>query len=825
MTIPVTCEFCDKRGLPILLVRDAIAPAGGGAPLAPALPIELSAKAAHYTKRLLRSGYVNVFDEARRRWEAYFVTKDGYLFKLLETPGVITPTPKKPFNCPDEGHRAVASCITVPDPRNASKVWVGFSEVRWTDSVKKANESAAYRKRHMTEIDIKAVLQDHQSPHQPISLVEATVAEFSMAAGLAKANFSWSPSQFQSRQGRAERLKQECEAMRPGRGIIVTLSDPAGIAQELAILMKRNEDLFINNNPENKRNLAASGAIEQIEEAVRKQAEGTEIAAADYLGDQHAETNSFGQLFSSSVQAQTNKVRNVTETNLRHASDDAWKKYSAKFDDKARMAWHEPFSQKLNAFDATYIAPLALSHVAWMKSKTMTDYFQCNFDPKHAESGLVYTSAITHCLTSTQDKHACADLYSEWLKGDVADPDNLLLRAMTLNQDLVAEEIKAAITVSADARQIPWDNIFAAYSAAVERVGEAPHDVMARLVVQIAGPIARTLNRVVDGGYGLRGAMMAIGLVSGHPVVVCDVVGSKREFRAHLIRQLLQASGQAVSEKRLDQAVSAELARQRIRGVDLSGTHRTRWVIVADKEMIARMPPGLKPQARAEWVARSIKTVDALESLHLNRWRAVINENFRGGLVTAILQVFCLSKLFSDAEKSLAHDKRDANGRMYASLGAIAATTSETIGKALFGNAAPGLRFGQGLALNAGTICLRTGVAIGVCAGLFVACLDGVKAYEAKQENQFGLAWLYAGSTVIGLGLTLAMLYAFSLGALAIPIIGLLIVLSIGIGILIDQLKNNPIQEWLERCPWGILKAQRYTSYDVQQAQLVNALR
>lgn len=825
MTTAVTCEFCDKRGLPLLLVRDAIAPAGGGAPLAPALPIELNAKAAHYTKRLLRSGYVNVFDEARRRWEAYFVTKDGYLFKLLETPGVITPIPKKPFNCPDDGHRAIASCITVSDPKNASKVWVGFSEVRWTDSVRKANESAAYRSLHMKEINIKAVLQGHQSPYQSISLLDATVAEYSMAAELAKANFSWSPFRFQSRQGRADRLKQEFEAMRPRQGIIVTLFDPAGIAQELAILMKRNEDLFIDNNPENKRNLAASGAIEQIEKVVRKQAEDTEIAAADYLGDQHAETTPFGELFSSSMHAQTKKIRNVTEANLRRTSDDAWKKYTEKFDNKARLAWHGPFSQKLNAFDATYIAPLANSHVEWMKSKAMADYFQCNFDPRHAESGLVYTSVITNCLTSTQDKLACADLYSEWLKGDIADTSNLLLRAMTLNQDIVAEKIEAAITTSADARQIPWDNIFDAYSAAVERLGRAPQDVTARLAVQIAGPIARTLNKVVDGSRGFRGALMAIGLVSGHPVVVCDVIGSKQQFRAHLIRQLIQASGQAVSEKRLQRAVSAELARQRIHGVDLSGSNQTRWLIVADKEMIARMPPGLKPQARADWLARSITTVDALESLNLNRWRSVINENFRGGVITAILQAFCLSKLFSDAEKSLSHDKIDAHGRMYASLGAIAATTSETIGKALLGNAAPGLRFGQGLVLNTGTICLRTGVAIGVCAGLFVACLDGVKAYEAKEEKQFGLAWLYAGSTVVGLGLTLAMLYAFSLGALAIPIIGLLIVLSIGIGILIDQIKDNPVQEWLERCPWGVLKTQRYTSFDVQQAQLANALK
>lgn len=825
MTFTKTCEFCDKRGLPLLLVRDAIAPADGGAPLAAALPIEIDATAAHYTKRLLRAGYVNVFDEARRRWETYFVTPEGYFFKLLDMPGVAAAVPQKPFNCPDERHRAVASCITVPDPRNASKIWIGFSDAQWTDTVRKANEDPVYRKRHMREIDVKAILHGNQSFHPPIAQVDATVAEYAMSTSLAKANFSWSPFKFQSRHGQADLLKKECDAMRPDRGIIVTLSDPSGIAQELAFLMKRNADLFIEANPANKRNLAASGAIDQIEAVIRKQAEDNEIAAAQYLADEQTKANPLGQWLSSSARAQTDKLRNVNEANLNQASDSAWKRYTDKFDDTARKNWHGPFNQKLKAFDATFIAPLAPAHVAWMKSKAMSDYFRCNFDPQHAESGVVYTEAVTRCVISTQDKKACADLYDEWLKGDITDPSNLLLRAMVLNQNLSADEIDSATTVSADLRQIPWDSIFGAHAKSVERLGVAPQDVAARLVVQFAGSLARMLTKVMEGSPGFRPAIMAMSLISGHPVVICDIVGSKKQFREHLIRQLLQASGQTVSEKHLQRAVNAELARQQIRGANVSGSTQTRWLIVADKKMIARMPPGLRPQARADWLARSITTVEELEALSLNRWRSVISEDLRGGLITAILQAICLTKVAGDADKSLSHEKRDANGRLYAAVGAIFATTSETIGKALLRGTAPGLRFGQGLALNAGTVILRVGEAGSICAGLFIAYLDGAKAHQAAEEKQFGLAWLYAGSTVAGLGLTLSMLFAASLGALAIPIIGILIVLLIGLGAVIDHVKDNPIQDWLERCPWGILKAERYASFDVQQAQLANALK
>jgi hypothetical protein len=64
-----------------------------------------------------------------------------------------------------------------------------------------------------------------------------------------------------------------------------------------------------------------------------------------------------------------------------------------------------------------------------------------------------------------------------------------------------------------------------------------------------------------------------------------------------------------------------------------------------------------------------------------------------------------------------------------------------------------------------------------------------------------------------------------NLGAAALPIIGILILLLIGISILIEYVKDNPVQDWLERCPWGVLTAQRYPDLTTEQAQLMNALK
>ena len=83
------CEFCDKSGLPILPVRYAIASVEAGAPKTTVPQVPLGDKAAHYTRRLVRTGYVYLYDLARDTWECYFATTEGYFFKIEVKPGVI----------------------------------------------------------------------------------------------------------------------------------------------------------------------------------------------------------------------------------------------------------------------------------------------------------------------------------------------------------------------------------------------------------------------------------------------------------------------------------------------------------------------------------------------------------------------------------------------------------------------------------------------------------------------------------------------------------------------------------------------------------------
>ena len=772
-----------------------------------------------------------MYDEARKRWEEYFITADGYLFKLMQTPGIVPFVPPKPFSCPDQSHRALASCITITDPKNASTVWLGFSDVCWTEAVRKAHENPAHRKLHMIAIDVKAALANDTSQQgRPITQLTAMVAEYAMSLKDGRLKFDWNPIQFNGRYGQAEQLTKEFHVIRPGRGLIITLPDPAGIVQELAMLMKRNMDLLLN-QPDNKRKLAASTAIEQLEDTIRSQAERSEDNAAKEMAAAQMAQNPLGNWLSESTRKRTEEMGTVTRSELQRASDQAWGKYSVKFSNKDRQLWRKKFEDDLKSQDAKYIAPLATAHVQWMTSQVMTNYFNLNYDVHNAESGAVYCRVVTNCITSTQDKQACANLYNKWLDGDVTDTKNILLRAMTLNQKVISDSIAKAIPinleVSISPRQLPWDNVFAVYTNAVARLSESILNAPALLITQIIGPLAKLLSKPLDARRGIRHAVMAMGLIAKQPVVICRLTGTREQFKKYLVRQLYDASNQPVTKSDLRKAVAIEMQREQLRGVMQTGHTTGEWLLLADEDSIKGMPRGLSPEQRAEYLAKSIKSFDEIDNMNLGRWRKVINSDVRFGVITAVIQTIILTKLYEDEAKSLENEHFDATYRVYAGFAAVSATTAEALGKALAANAQLGMRYGQGLASVSSRILMRAGSTAGIITGLFVALLDGVKSYKSFKENQRGLAWLYFASAVIGVVLTVTIVFSAGIaavvGSLIIPIIGLLVLMAIGIGILIEYVKDNPVQDWLERCPWGISK-ERYLNEKIEQDQLLKAI-
>src|SRR5690625_1272933 len=123
--------------------------------------INLPMASAKYSGRVLRAGFLYVFNEVRGEWKGYEVTESGQLYKFMKifspevetlderssriAPSVVTPE----FGCNCSDSEFTSRCITIPDAKNAGKVWIGFSDTAWTLDVLKAHKYEATRKKHM----------------------------------------------------------------------------------------------------------------------------------------------------------------------------------------------------------------------------------------------------------------------------------------------------------------------------------------------------------------------------------------------------------------------------------------------------------------------------------------------------------------------------------------------------------------------------------------------------------------------------------------------------------------------------------------------------
>lgn len=129
------CETCAKEGLPLLLTRYALMPKETGAPALagqlqdPDLAKVPLGQGAHYGLRLLRSGYVYVYDEARKHFDEYFVTADGFMSKMPPRVWALKQQhkPATEFSCARNGAAPLANVITIRNPKHATKVWIAFS--------------------------------------------------------------------------------------------------------------------------------------------------------------------------------------------------------------------------------------------------------------------------------------------------------------------------------------------------------------------------------------------------------------------------------------------------------------------------------------------------------------------------------------------------------------------------------------------------------------------------------------------------------------------------------------------------------------------------
>ncbi|WP_342594783.1 T6SS effector BTH_I2691 family protein [Salinicola lusitanus] len=273
-----SCQFCERKGLPILPVRYAVCQRNdrngdipeletsriqeftdilldkslvGGEEQARSVPDEVRAELTQstgnqvnkYILRQLRQGYLYFYDQDNtdgNYWYAYAITSDGkyYQFPVLQPPAL--DDIKFPDSCKNKpGDVLDASIVTLPFPEKSGTLYYAFSEHPWPNAhIRMIGSDEAWRQDHMQQVNIPAwVGGQRQSCAFGIDELEK-VAEYSAAAESLDEQF-WSsgptrplyePDELRNAmQRRLDHAGSEYQ----GKGLILAVKDEIGIIDEL----------------------------------------------------------------------------------------------------------------------------------------------------------------------------------------------------------------------------------------------------------------------------------------------------------------------------------------------------------------------------------------------------------------------------------------------------------------------------------------------------------------------------------------------------------------------------------------------------------------
>ena len=819
------CETCQKEGLPLLLTRYAVFPNEAGAPHLSGQLDDATLKSitlgknAHYGLRLLRSGYVYVHDEARKLWDEYFVTADGFLTKLPPRPKQGTrPAPATEFACARNGAAPLAGVITVRNPKHATNIWIGFSNVEWTDATIEKHKDAAYRQKHMRKIVVKNGKVSPQPNTAALEQVDSLVPEFKLEDATVRKHIEPSgPFQFNSRVPSAERFKEAVKKATPeGGAAIVALDDPVGLAMEIAALMEARKLVFTNEESEAKPRFAAS-TISGLELAIKEQAMLNEIISGEELAEDMVNDLGPAAVIPSN-QKHIERVRNPTAADLQTAADKAWKQYThdhsgkLRFDAAAAQNWLKTYNDRLRKHDAENVAPLAKAHVAWMKHNCMANHMTCNYDDADRESGVAYTKTFVDLLLHTTDKQPSYELYLSWLNSGEFTADNLVMRALGFNQKELIEKIDKAAAPAVDLRAFPTDAVASAVAAFMEKMPSAANTLLANLLAGLSGPALKYWDDFNAGKVGTKAAA-AMAAVTGKQFVRLPINGNKGQLIQAYVRQLYSLDPTLKlksNANQLQKAVAAKVRLLEIEGVPMQAKSKLGWYVLLDREVVAgATSKNLAGQALADELANAIRTPQDLLKIDLARAAKVRGGLYAGATVlTGILMVWNYTKLLSDVENGMSHEKTEAIAKLMAGRVAIGGFVAEQLGNGLEKLGETRLRNMMG---RVGAYVPRAlqvlGRFAGFGVGMFLGLWDIGKGFEEDKKGNTGLSNAYFVSGAAGIFVAGAM-FAVAMGWILLGPIGWIVV-AIGVLIwllatlFIETNKDNSLQEWLSRCHFG----------------------
>ncbi len=823
------CKFCIRHGLLILPVRPAVVAKDDRLPPLPAsieVPAEAKGETA-WTGRLLREGYLYIWTESGNRWINYFATSGGYYYPLPENgdvpPDISSGKVKPCITQPAE--LASASLITLPVKPAGMKnglFWFAWSEVEWTDAVRKKHEDAGYRSQYMQRFDMDTWIKSGQADQVlPLVQLSETVAEYSSKAGSSKVK-EWSIASWKVvKPLEGVNLLQAANKLYANKGAMILLQDPAAVLQDLSTLINYELQKEIYEKPAYQRELVLSSAITGLKTSLIRQFE------RDFIDKSENEERAaiYGPYgFNTPGPLPDNMYTHINDAKMKSAVARKWAEYEQYYEPAKVAEFQESFDDLLTRYNNIIVSPREDMYLTCMKSNALLGYFQHNFDIAELSSGIDYVQTLNYCVAGMQDKIGASRYFQSLLVGKPTDVTNILARALVLNQTALATKLEEGVQDSVDLFTLPWSFVADAFDTTITRIKDQSAGVMGIFFGLMAGPITAKLQSALESKEMFH-IVVSMGGFTNKAIVSYEKTGTYKQFVTEVVGKLAKDSGLygKANGDRLRTYISKELRRLRIDGLPMEGTETKRFLVMIDIDKVNELKT-LPPKARAIALSKLLRATGEVEAEQFTRWQGGVQRGmtktgqampFALGVVSGILQTVALWKTASYKVSTLTAGQPEAWARFWAGVVAVSSISLGVIETgirqfSLFSKTASKLNV-----LSSEKFLKWINVAgkrLGVLAGVIAVGFDSYHAYDEYQKGHVGLAWGYGLSAASGLWLTIAILST-------LPVIGTAIatIILIGSAIYLAIYNQDNIQKWLEQCLWRKIPVNKNESVELQE--------
>lgn len=840
------CSICDQKGLALLPLRYAVArptplsapplqaPFGQGLEQVP-----LPGDSAHYTLRLLRGGYLYVFNERRGEWKAYVVTTDAYLFEY-DIHDKTPPNLEGAVPCKRMAKSASSRCVMIPDATRSTKIWLGFSDVAWTARVLERHRQQACRERHMRCIDIGAWSnsQGQQAHLAGLATAHECVAEYQLPAP-GDGALSDSPQVFQS--GHDDLEPFLASALASSQGVpaaMVALMDPVGIALELNGLIHGQVERY-ESNEERHWKKSTSSAIQGLRHMLEEDA----LARALTVQKLARHTHQMDSL----LYFPQDDDEALSAEQEQQVRADAWARYTDNYRETERLAFEEQSHAALEQFMQATLTPLVQAFVGWFWSAQLRQHLGSNHDSGEWDSGLCFTDQVSACLTGLTGHQLIIDKLLEDLRGRYDDPDNLTLRALVLNNDQVARALEDAATPAIGAAN-PYAlrNVLNAFGLVLDHYDQGLLGGglarVARLTHQISGAVVSSLGKPLragaSGAYDLSVRYRMVGLLealSGKQIVSLSTIASDGQM-AHIISEKIALLQPGIDRKALQDKISQELKQldQQPGTRKATGQKNARqkktftWNLMYDADVGKTL--SLDHRGKIKEGSTVLLTQDQLRKVITDRHLTLprlANMEVGVSVVGGILDGWNGYMAMELMEKEGVTVKSGIN--LTAAAFSLTGAGVDMADRVLKRYPEVGSRLARPLGETLNKWLIRVGGLRGIAKGLSVigglltAVVDGISAKEALDKNDYPIFILRATTASLGVAATAALAITTMTAGVGIALFLTIAALSLLGEWIINLLRENKIEQWLDKTPFGNNESSPFASW-VEQDTAWNEL-